>query len=220
MLIGIDEAGRGPVLGPLVLGAVRVDAAGAQALEALAPRDSKAYGAGAQAQAARAALARRIRAIAQVELAVAEAEEVDAWACEGGLNRLEQALATRLLRRLAQPTSVIIADGARLFGPLRREWPLLEALDRADQTHVVVAAASIVAKVERDERLSALLGGAAEGTGGVVPGGGYPNAATARWLRAHVARHGLLPPGVRSSWSWAVLGELRAQLAPTGAEVR
>lgn len=217
MLIGIDEAGRGPVLGPLVLAAVRVDEAGARALEALAPRDSKAYGAGPRAQAARAALAQRIRAVARVELEVAAAEEVDAWAAAGGLNRLEQALAMRLLRRLAQPTTAIIADGARLFGPLQQDWPQLRALDRADQTHAVVAAASIVAKVERDERLSALLGSTTDAESLVIPGGGYPNAATARWLRAHVARHRALPPGVRRSWSWAVLVELLEQLRPLAA---
>ncbi|MBK8480895.1 MAG: hypothetical protein IPL40_06935 [Proteobacteria bacterium] len=226
MLIGIDEAGRGPVVGPLVVCALRVDEAGARALAALAPRDSKAYGAGPRARAARSALARRLREIAQVELEVAAAEEVDRWASAGGLNRLEQALATRLLRRLARPTTTIVADGARLFGPLQRQWPLLRALDRADQSHPVVAAASIVAKVERDERLGALLaalpgalpgesaGDEAGGDDRHPAGGGYPNAATARWLRAHVARHQALPPGLRRSWSWPVLVELLEQLQP------
>jgi ribonuclease HII len=216
--LGIDEAGRGPVLGPLVLCGVCVDEAGHGALGALSLEDSKAYGAGVKARARRAELALQIRDLAQVEVQVVEPEEIDRWCRQGGLNRLEQLLAARVIEALDNPGR-IIADGARLFAPLIERYPQLEARDKADAEEICVAAASIVAKDERDRRLEALLQEISVDLG-PVGGGGYPNAATARFLRAYAERHACLPPGLRQSWSWGVLAELREALdiEPPSAE--
>lgn len=213
--LGIDEAGRGPVLGPLVLCGVCVDEAGREALAALGVQDSKAYGAGAKAVARREELALQIRELAQVSVEIAEPDEIDRWCHQGGLNRLEQLLAARVIEALGCPGR-IIADGARLFSPLTKHYPQLEARDKADADEVCVAAASIVAKDERDRRLEALLAEVGDELG-PIRGGGYPNAATARFLRAYAERHRRLPPGLRQSWSWGVLVELREELGEDGA---
>jgi ribonuclease HII len=72
----------------------------------------------------------------------------------------------------------------------------LRAEHRADETYLLVGAASIVAKVARDAHVAAL----AEQYGDV--GSGYPSdPATRAFLADYVAEHGELPPCARKSWS-------------------
>jgi ribonuclease HII len=67
---------------------------------------------------------------------------------------------------------------------------------RADERHAHVAAASVVAKVERDRRVEAL----SERYGEV--GSGYPSDDRTRaFLAAFVAEHGRLPACARASWA-------------------
>jgi ribonuclease HII len=102
----------------------------------------------------------------------------------------------------------IVADGARLFGPLRKDYPNVEALNHADRSCPVVAAASIVAKDERDRVLRAILAPLEQELGSPIAGGGYVNRGTETFLRTYVDRFGTLPGEVRHSWSWQVLDEL------------
>ncbi len=210
LILGIDEAGRGPVLGPLVLCGVAATPAQREFLNSLDLRDSKRYGSNPRGRQRRARLAEKIRDTATVAVEVAEAEAIDAWSLHGNLNELERDLARRIIETLGRP-SAIVADGQRLFAPLRDLYPHLEARDRADATEVLVSAASIVAKVERDRRVEALFADEASGLGPVA-GGGYPNAATERFLRAYVAKHAHLPREVRQSFAWPVLIDLRQNL--------
>jgi len=65
----------------------------------------------------------------------------------------------------------------------------------ADETHAIVGAASVVAKVERD----ALVDRLADEHGEV--GSGYPSdPTTRRFLREYVDEHGELPDCARASW--------------------
>jgi ribonuclease HII len=213
IVLGIDEAGRGPVIGPLVLCGVRATPKQRARLAALGLRDSKAYGSSAGARQRRARLARKIESLARVEVVQAEAGEVDRWVAGGGLNALERELARRVIEAGPLPQR-IVADGAKLFGPLRQRYAMLEARDRADGQEVLVSAASIVAKARRDAALAEIFAPYQDDFG-PIRGGGYPNAATAAFLRAFFRRHRRLPAEVRQSWSWAVIRELGAS-APHG----
>ena len=150
--IGVDEAGRGPILGPMVLAAVAVDEAGAAELASAGVADSKAFGSGARAKQRRRALAAEIeRRAVWVHTRVAHPGEIDARVERGELNHLEREMAAELLRRgPVAAADRIICDGKRLFSPLARESPGLVAEDRAEDAHLCVAAASIVAKNLRD----------------------------------------------------------------------
>ena len=214
MIAGIDEAGRGPVIGPLVLCGVWLTARAEHALATLGVQDSKAFGAGARARARREELARQIRGEAShVALLVAEAAEVDRRVFHGQLNCMEQELARAMLD-CGPAARRIVADGARLFGPLRGEYAGFEARNRADSTCVAVAAASIVAKVERDRRVREILSPLEALLGQPITGGGYANKGTEAFLRAYVARFGVLPGELRRSWSWKVLDELGRHRVP------
>lgn len=198
MLAGVDEAGRGPVLGPLVVAAVLVESE--RPLRKLGVKDSKLL-----TPAKRAELLPAIVKLARsVELRVIPAEELNARMPKENLNEIEVVAFAELLSRL-QPASAVVdacdVDAER-FGrhvAARLAHPCaLRAEHEADVHHPVVAAASIVAKLERDRLMAAL----AHEHGAC--GSGYPHdALTQRWLRAYVASHGKLPPFARREWETA-----------------
>lgn len=202
--IGVDEAGRGPVLGPMALAAVALTEEQAAVLADLGVQDSKAFGATDRARARRAELAARVREVAAAcACELVPPDVIDGRTRKGQLNALEREVAAGLLRALAlRRDDRVLCDGARVFGPLAREIPGLRALDHGEQAHVSVAAASIVAKVARDEAFAAIAA-RYEGDFGPIRGGGYPNGATRAFLQAHLARHGRLPPETRLSWGTA-----------------
>ena len=116
-LVGIDEAGRGPVIGPLVLCGVALDPGRHDALDPLPIQDSKAFGSGQRAVDQRREVAASIRALARVALRVAGAAEVDQRVARGELNALERELALQIIDELDAVDATIVADGARIFGP-------------------------------------------------------------------------------------------------------
>ena len=127
-------------------------------------------------------------------------EDIDRHVFRGQLNVLEREVARNLLSSVAASRDDrIICDGSRLFAPLRRYYPALEAIDRAESIHVSVAAASVVAKHARDEAFSTIAR-RYEPEFGPIAGGGYANAATRRFLSAYEQRYGRLPPEARKSW--------------------
>jgi ribonuclease HII len=213
VILGIDEAGRGPVLGPLVVAAVALRPPRAAALTRRGVCDSKAFGAGPDAQARRAELAAHILRLADaVCMEVIEHVEVDRYTWLGQLNELERR-AARSLIAASPPVRRIVADGVQVFGPLRREYPQLEAIDEGESAHVAVAAASIVAKDRRD-RLFAAIAERYREEFGELRGGGYVNAATAEFLRRYHGRYGCFPPETRRSWAWKVLLDLEPKHLP------
>lgn len=216
---GVDEAGRGPILGPMALAVVLLDRPGTTTLRKLGVQDSKRFGSGSKAQELRAGLAEQIQqhAVAHTCELVA-VEVIDEHTFRGQLNRLEQDVALRLLRALAAPEhAAIICDGANLFRPLQRHYPRLQAVNDGESAHVAVAAASILAKHARDTAFSAICS-RYHADFGPIAGGGYANAATRRFLDAYARTHGGLPPEARKSWGaqklpceQLTLGELSTQ---------
>ena len=201
LVLGIDEAGRGPMLGPLVMAAVALEPHKAAALTRKGVLDSKAFGAGHKGHAARSQMVPAIlEAAAHAEVVVLEVAEVDRYTRQGGLNRLEQACATGLIQR-APAVGRIVADGARLFAPIAHLHPRFDAVDGGESVHVSVAAASNLAKVRRDECMQRIAD-RYRADFGELRGGGYVNEGTRSFLRAYLQRHGKPPPEARRSWPW------------------
>ena len=218
LTLGIDEAGRGPAIGPMVMAAVAIDSRTAAALTRKGLRDSKAYGAGDDAHAIRSELAAEIRRRA-VFVATIEVEhtEIDERVCRNELNVLERELAVKLIGR-APACDKIIADGKRMFAALALRYPSFVSVDHAEDHHAAVAAASVVAKVIRDDRFNAIRA-RYEPEFGPITGGGYANAATRRWLRAFAERHRRLPDEARRSWPYPHLVDLIGDVRPPRAQV-
>jgi ribonuclease HII len=201
LVLGIDEAGRGPALGPMVLAAVALEPVASRRLSRAGVSDSKSFGSGEVAHQQRCEMARLIEAHAAFfSLEVCEVEVIDAYVNRGALNVLERERA-ELLVRAAPTCKRIVADGKRLFGQLSATFNHLEASDRGEQVHVAVAAASILAKVRRDQ-LFAEIAARYAADFGPIAGGGYVNAGTRQFTSAYHKRFGTLPPEARHSWPW------------------
>lgn len=140
LVAGVDEAGRGPLAGPVVAAAVILDEL--HPIKGLA--DSKQLSA-----ARRAALYDEIRAKALCcSVAEASVQEIDA------LNILQATMLAmrRAVQGLRLKPAKVLVDGNRL-PPLD---VLAEAIVQGDAKVQAISAASILAKVTRDRQLEAL----------------------------------------------------------------
>lgn len=193
-IAGIDEAGRGPVMGPLVAAAVRVD--DDAELQGMDLRDSKRVPADD-----RPALARRIQERFEVTVRTVAAATIDARREQGSLNEVERDLFVELIDAAAADRVYVDAadvDADRFARTLQARAGPVEVVAEhgADDRYPVVSAASIVAKVERDRRMDAISEEL-----GFDAGSGYPSdPVTVSFLEQWVDAHGELPPYTRSSW--------------------
>ncbi|MEF8829032.1 MAG: ribonuclease HII [Haloarcula sp.] len=194
MRFGVDEAGKGPVLGSMFAAAVRAEPA--ELPDGVG--DSKDI-----EPARRERLAGEIRASADaVGIAEIPVERIDADGTD--MNTLTVDAQAEALSAVAHDGLSGMVDAgdtdAARFG--RR---VADAVDAdvtvtaehgADETHPLVGAASIIAKVARDAHVADL----AEQYGDV--GSGYPSDPTTRsFLAGYVDRHSELPACARRSWS-------------------
>ncbi|WP_135303813.1 ribonuclease HII [Haloarcula amylovorans] len=194
MRFGVDEAGKGPVLGSMFAAAVRAD------LKALPEDvgDSKDI-----APQRREQLATEIRSAADA-VAVAEIPVVRIDDPETDMNTLTVAAHAEALSGVASDGLAGTVDAgdtdAERFGRRVADRVAADvtvaAEHGADETDPLVGAGSIVAKVARDAHVAAL----SETYGDV--GSGYPSDPTTReFLADYVRRHGDLPDCARASWS-------------------
>jgi len=193
MRLGVDEAGKGPVLGSMFAAAVRVDPASLPAdvddSKALDP-DRREELAGVIREVATAA--------AVVEIPV---ERIDDPGTD--MNGLTVESHARALSAVAEDGDEGYVDAGDT-NAVRFERNVADAVGAdvdlrgehgADETYPVVGAASILAKSAREAHVADL---AAE-YGSV--GSGYPSDPTTReFLRAYVADHDTLPACARRSW--------------------
>jgi ribonuclease HII len=140
LIAGVDEAGRGPLAGPVLAAAVILDPA--RPIAGLA--DSKTLGAARREQLAGEI---RVRALAWA-LGRAEVEEIDA------INILQASL---LAMQRAVAALPLVPDQALVDGNRCPTLPCpCRAIIRGDATVPAIGAASILAKVARDAELCLL----------------------------------------------------------------
>ena len=194
-VVGVDEAGKGPVLGSMFAAAVRVtDPAalpdGLDDSKALEPRQ-------------REMLDATLRADDRVSISLVEVETARIDDPESDMNTLTVVAHAEALSDLAEPGDRVILDAGDVSASrfarrveARVPTPLdLRAEHRADSTYAAVSAASVVAKVARDAHVASLT----EDFGEV--GSGYPSDPRTRtFLAGFVEDHGCLPACARTSW--------------------
>jgi len=191
-IAGVDEAGRGPLAGPVVACAVVLPAG--CVIEGVI--DSKQL-----SPARRAALADEIKKSALAyAFGIAEADEIDR------INILQAAMQAmqKAVKALPIPPSYVLVDGNRL--------PRLpckgEAVVKGDSNSHLIAAASILAKEERDRYMDILHSEYPQY--GFADHKGYGTARHLAALAAHgaCAAHRLTFKGVRENPLRASLGAL------------
>jgi ribonuclease HII len=194
---GVDEAGRGSIIGPLVVAGVGIRESKIVRLSEMGVRDSKAL-----TPKARARLFGEIMKVADsICIRKINPVEVDDSVSLRGLNRLEAKVMASVINNIG-------ADGVYVdccdVNPERyREYiaqhlkcsPKVHSMHHADSINVVVSAASIVAKITRDQEVQHIRNRYRS------IGSGYPSdEQTMRFIRRWVNKNGAAPVFARKSW--------------------
>lgn len=211
MICGVDEAGRGPVIGPLVIAGINVE--NDSDLVNLNVRDSKKCTA-----KQRVYLAKKIKETAdKYEILIIHASDIDDMRKVMTLNEIEVNAFGRIIDKL-KPESCYV-DSAdvndRRFGKdilARLSYkPEIVSKHKADEIFPVVGAASILAKTKRDEYIYK-IGKELENKLNLPMGSGYPaDIITQNFLKAWLKKYGDFPPHVRRSWKTTqkILNEIK-----------
>lgn len=198
MLIGgVDEAGRGSILGPLVVAGVSVRESKIAKLKQMGVRDSKKL-----TPRARERLYGEIVSLADHHhIHTIKSTEVDSHVLERGLNRLEAKAMAHVIGRIK--VDEVYVDCCDTNPERYRERiachlksaPTIHSLHHADRINIVVSAASILAKVERDFAIQKLRKKHRN------IGSGYPSdEKTMLFIRNWVERKKCAPVFARKSW--------------------
>lgn len=206
MIAGIDEAGKGPVIGPMCVGGIRIEESRAHVLNVLGVADSKKL-----TPKKREQLASQIKKYADgyfiLEVSPAQIDELRKIM---SMNEIMVVCFSKVLEQLKP--DLVYVDAAdvkaeRFAENLRLQYAKtcpahakeIEIISRhqADALYPAVSAASIIAKVRRDELIEGL-----KKEWGADFGSGYPSDPKTKefllnWGKAH---NGEFPNIVRQSW--------------------
>ena len=199
IIAGLDEAGRGCILGPMVIAGVSISHEKEEELRKIGVRDSKEL-----AHPKREELAGKIEKMAK-DIVVFKVGpcKIDTFRKQGvGLNRIEAMKFADIIRLLNPHLAYIDAPDTNLnrfhlfMDKLVGNGTELVVKHKADRDYPIVSAASIIAKVEREKEIAKLK----EEFGDF--GTGYTSdERTIEWLRGWLKRHKNFPEHlVRSSW--------------------
>ena len=209
--VGLDEAGRGPVLGPLVVGICAIPETDIALLEEQGVRDSKDL-----KPARRAEIERWFNQQCSARnwfgtTVTLGAERIDMALQDQGLNMLEVEGFQEAIELLPAKRNVsIMADACdvnadrftqRIQSGLT-DWPWpksnMSSEHKADSNHLVVAMASILAKEERERSMAWMQ----ERIGQPI-GSGYPSDPATKSALDHLCQQAGIDVDVR--WGWATI---------------
>ncbi|GAF70471.1 unnamed protein product [marine sediment metagenome] len=203
MICGCDEAGRGPVFGPLVIAGVLFE--DDSELASLNVRDSKKI-----TPKRREFLAKKIKERAvKYEILVISASDIDDMRRVMTLNEIEVNAFSKVISRLKPDICYVDAAdvnekrfGKNILSRLSFK-PKIISKHKADDIYPIVGAASILAKTTRDEIVRKIAVDL-EKKLSLPLGSGYPaDPITKKFLKIWVETYGELPPHVRHSWKTA-----------------
>jgi ribonuclease HII len=198
ILAGVEEAGRGPLIGPMVMCICTIEASEEFQLKALGVKDSKLL-----TPDQRERLFLLIKSMTKSKIVIIPPHEIDE-AVESktmNLNWLEAETTAKLITAMKPDKAILDCPSNNIKAYtdyVRRHLPeKLRGLDilsehKADVNHPIVSAASILAKVTRDREIERI-----QKTYNVDFGSGYPS--DPRTI-AFVAENWNLYPFFRKSW--------------------
>ena len=196
MICGVDEAGKGPVMGPMVVAGVSVK--NAKLIENLGFKDSKLL-----SSQRRLELFNLIKQNYSYEIEVINVEKIDEYRMKNQLNLLNRKAFEKVISRLNPKVAYVDAADVNeeRFG---REIKVnltnpndtdVISMHKADSMIPVVAAASIIAKQTRELEIKKLKKEIGDF------GSGYPSdERTIKFLKSYFHDNSRWPPGTRKSW--------------------
>jgi len=193
--LGIDEAGRGPVIGPMVICGVLADEESIRKLVEIGVRDSKLLRPNRRKE-----LSEKVKdVVIDYLLLEISPKEIDSAVLGRGLNRLEARKMAYIISKFDFDIAIVDTPGRKpeRFGYMLKRLTGKEVIAEnfADRRYPVVSAASILAKVRRDE----IIREYGEIYGDI--GSGYSSdKRTVIFLKRYMEEHGDLPEIVRRSW--------------------
>ncbi len=196
-ILGIDEAGRGSVLGPLVIAGVIIPEKREKILERMGVKDSKRL-----TPNRRTILSRKLKKMFEYEIVVISALEIDQMRADGvNLNDIEKNAMRDLIIKLNPEKAIVDAVDVKAE---RFQTNLCEstgidviAEHKADDKYIEVSAASIIAKAERDAQIAEINKEYIK-MGGI--GSGYPSDPTTKKFLSNYT-YDEMPEFVRKSWA-------------------
>ena len=208
IIAGIDEAGRGPVIGPLVLAIAAIDSEKESELREIGVKDSKQL-----SPNRRSILFEDLNTrLLNYKFVIIPPSEIDdaVTADDTNLNYLEADKSIELIKSLTSETKIdelfidcpstnITSYRNYLKKGLEIKLTCLVAEHKADITYPIVSAASIIAKVIRDREIQSI-----QEMCQVEFGSGYTSdTRTIEFLRNWLKEHRKFPNFVRLSWMTA-----------------
>ena len=197
-VLGLDEAGRGSLVGPLVVGGFLTEADRIPELRRAGVRDSKLLSPNRRAEIFQELANLGTRFVVHLP-----PRTVDRAVAHGGLNDLELSAFATLVRRsrpafaFADACDPVAERFGRRLAAASGTGCVVHARHKADRDLPVVAAASIVAKVHRDRSLARLRRRL-----GPELGSGYPSdERTVAFVRSTLADGSAPPSWLRASWA-------------------
>ncbi len=200
-ICGVDDAGRGPVIGPLVIAGIGIEKEKLDQLASLGVKDSKQLSAEARMELS-IAIPRIVDEYHIVELEAAHLDRIVNRSPKfQGLNLLEAKAMAEVIEKLRPHVAYVDASDTR---PERFKNNIMEHLSfkpqlvsehHADEKYAPVSAASIIAKVRRDSRIEEL-----KKEYGDIGSGYAHDPKTVRFLAEYYLARKEFPPIVRRSW--------------------
>lgn len=196
-ILGIDEAGRGSVLGPMVIAGVVIPEKMEKVLERMGVKDSKRL-----TPNRRTILSRKLRKMFEYEIVVISAREIDDLRASGvNLNEIEKNAMESIILKLNPEKAIVDAvdvKAERFQENLCNDTGIdVIAEHKADDKYIEVSAASIIAKAERDDYIKEINKDYIR-SGGI--GSGYPSDPTTKKFLSNYT-YDEMPDFVRKSWA-------------------
>ena len=194
-ICGVDDAGRGSMIGPLVIAGIRIEKKNISKLRKLGVRDSKKL-----SSKKRDLLYKEIlKIVDSYHVIRIPPRTIDKYVFEHNLNHLEAKKMAEVISNLNPDISYVdscdvnAARFGREISDLSNKSKI-KSYHYADSRFVVVSAASIIAKVSRDRSIMRL-----NKTSNL--GSGYPSdKKSVNYVKKIVSSKKPLPTSVRKSW--------------------
>lgn len=196
---GVDEAGRGPVIGPMFIAGVKIEEEKIEIFKELGVRDSKLI-----SPKKREFLADKIEKKAEICLLEVKARKIDELRKVMTINDIEVDAFTEVLLQLRPNKAFLDAADVKPHrfaqNILKKyKYPIeITSEHNADKNYPIVSAASIIAKVSRDKKIREI-----EKEIGKKIGSGYPSDPHTRAFLELLSKEGDMPEYVRVSWKTA-----------------